>query len=97
MPNRTDPARAPYPADIENYSISNWVVTTPAPPPIQDGTPRPLNSGDITHPASLNLEQVQTISKPYKNRFRELSSCLTVFGNGSNDSAPGALIASIEK
>jgi hypothetical protein len=26
-----------------------------------------------------------------------LASCMAAFGNGTNDSAPGALIASIEK
>jgi hypothetical protein len=96
MTNIIDPARGPDPADIEMQSISNQVVTTPA-IPIQDGTPRPSNSEDISHPAGLTSEEVQTIWNPYKNRFRVLSCCLTVFGNGSNDSAPGALIASIEK
>lgn len=42
-------------------------------------------------------EQVQTIWKPYKNRFRVLACCMTAFGNGMNDSAPGALLASIER
>jgi hypothetical protein len=41
--------------------------------------------------------QIQTVWHPYGNRFRVLAACLTCFGNGMNDSAPGALIASIEK
>lgn len=39
----------------------------------------------------------QTIWNPYRNRFRVLASCMTCFGNGLNDSAPGALLASIQK
>lgn len=39
----------------------------------------------------------QTIWNPYRNRFRVMASCLTCFGNGLNDSAPGALLADIQK
>jgi hypothetical protein len=46
---------------------------------------------------AMSTEQIQTIWNPYKNRFRVLATCLTAFGNGMNDSALGALIASIEK
>jgi hypothetical protein len=46
---------------------------------------------------SLMSEQVQTIWHPYKNRFRVMAACLTSFANGMNDSAPGALIASLER
>jgi hypothetical protein len=42
-------------------------------------------------------EQVQTIWHPYKNRFRVMAACLTAMANGMNDSAPGALIASLER
>jgi hypothetical protein len=43
------------------------------------------------------VEQMQTVWSPYKNRYRVLAACLMAFANGMNDSAPGALIASIEK
>jgi hypothetical protein len=43
------------------------------------------------------VDQMQTLWEPYKNRFRVLAACLTVFANGMNDSANGALIGSIEK
>ena len=89
---RTEGVRAPDPVDIEMSSISNGVAT-----PIQDDAPRSPDSADDTHLAGPTVEQVQTIWNPYKNRFRVLSSCSTVFGNGCNDSAPGALLASIEK
>jgi hypothetical protein len=42
-------------------------------------------------------EQIQTVWNPYKNRFRVMAACLTSMANGMNDSAPGALIASIER
>jgi hypothetical protein len=42
-------------------------------------------------------DQVQTIWYPYKNRFRVMAACLTAMANGMNDSAPGALIASLER
>lgn len=42
-------------------------------------------------------EQLQSLWNPHKNRFRVLASCMTAFGNGMNDAAAGALIASLEK
>jgi hypothetical protein len=42
-------------------------------------------------------EQIQTVWNPYKNRFRVMAACSTSMANGMNDSAPGALIASIER
>jgi hypothetical protein len=42
-------------------------------------------------------DQVQTIWHPYMNRFRVMAACLTSLANGMNDSAPGALIASLER
>ena len=43
------------------------------------------------------VEAMQSFSNPPMNRFRMLSVCLLNFGNGLNDSAPGALIPYIEK
>ena len=43
------------------------------------------------------VETAQSFSNPPINRFRMLSVCLLNFGNGLNDSAPGALIPYIEK
>jgi hypothetical protein len=42
-------------------------------------------------------DQIQTIWYPYKNKFRVMAACLTAMANGMNDSAPGALIASLER
>lgn len=43
------------------------------------------------------VEQMQTLWNPPKNKYRVLAACLSSFANGMNDSAPGALIASIER
>ncbi len=43
------------------------------------------------------VEVAQSVWDPYMNRFRFLSVCFTNFGNGMNDSAPGALIPYMEK
>jgi hypothetical protein len=43
------------------------------------------------------VDTVQSFSNPPMNRFRMLSVCILNFGNGLNDSAPGALIPYIEK
>jgi hypothetical protein len=77
--------------------------------PLPSGTRTPF-SGDETisrRPSSemINTDQgstydssqIETVWQPFANRFRVLAACLTCFGNGMNDSAPGALIASIEK
>ena len=46
-------------------------------------------------PEASNI--VPTFSFPKMNRWRVLSACLEYFGNGMNDSAPGALIPYIEE
>jgi hypothetical protein len=43
------------------------------------------------------VDTVQSFSNPPMNRFRMLAVSLLNFGNGLNDSAPGALIPYIEK
>ncbi|KAK3319134.1 major facilitator superfamily domain-containing protein [Apodospora peruviana] len=42
------------------------------------------------------IVQQQSILQPYMNRYRFLSVCLITLGNGLNDSAPGALIPSMQ-
>jgi hypothetical protein len=62
--------------------------------------PNPRSPPAIEHAQSHNpvsvFDEKQTCWKPYMNRFRVLGCCLTGFANGMNDSAPGALISSIE-
>ncbi len=43
-----------------------------------------------------HVDALQTIWNPYMNRFRFLAVCLLNFGNGINDSAPGALLPYLE-
>ena len=95
-PRETDP-----PVDLEMYPIS---TTERSRLSVNTGKPKtPLRSMNEALPDSSNSppshasEQIQTIWNPYKNRFRVMASCMTVFANGMNDSAPGALIASIER
>jgi hypothetical protein len=45
----------------------------------------------------IEVEALQSITDPYMNRYRFLAVCLMNFANGLNDSAPGALIPSMEK
>lgn len=42
------------------------------------------------------VDVVQSLSNPPMNRYRLISACLMCFGNGLNDSAPGALIPYME-
>ena len=51
-----------------------------------------------SRPASpvREVEVMQSFSNPPMNRFRLLAVCLMNFGNGLNDSAPGALIPYVE-
>lgn len=59
------------------------------------------NDLEMRGPLGLASEEatdvVQTLSHPPMNKYRLLSACLMNLGNGLNDSAPGALIPSIEK
>ncbi|KAK3324553.1 hypothetical protein B0T19DRAFT_402776 [Cercophora scortea] len=40
----------------------------------------------------VEVVAMQSMTDPYMNRFRLLATCLVNFGNGMNDSAPGALL-----
>jgi hypothetical protein len=73
------------------------------------GVPTPVNktqtleSRPLSNPEWNSLspgrgvDQMETIWEPYKNRYRVLAVCFTLFGNGMNDAANGALIESLEK
>jgi fucose permease len=64
-------------------------------------TPRFDNEFTISRPPTPKQNGVADIalswSNPPKNKWRVLSCCLVLFGNGMNDSAPGALLPSMEK
>ncbi|KZL79336.1 major facilitator superfamily transporter [Colletotrichum incanum] len=60
----------------------------------------PTSGSDVemSRPSSpAAFEVLQSISDPHMNRYRLAAACLMNFGNGLNDSAPGALIPYIEK
>ena len=57
-------------------------------------SPRTSSEVDLD---SQPVNQIQTMWNLYMNRFRVLATCLAAFRNGMNDSALGALIASIER
>jgi fucose permease len=69
----------------------------------KSGTQTPLfnNEFTISRPPTPRQYGAADIalswSNPPKNRWRVLSCCLVLFGNGMNDSAPGALLPSMER
>jgi hypothetical protein len=93
------PREADRPEDLEMYPMP----TAECPSPLANNGQAKTslrNEADphsSTPPPGRASDLVQTIWNPYKNRFRLLASCMTVFANGMNDSAPGPLIASIER
>lgn len=61
-------------------------------------TPNAGSDVEMSRPSSPTpFEVLQSISDPHMNRYRMAASCLMNFGNGLNDSAPGALIPYMEK
>ncbi|KAL9610734.1 MAG: hypothetical protein Q9167_004597 [Letrouitia subvulpina] len=92
----------PASREIEELHLGNhyngpFTLTTP------NGSQTPVTPKDLetSRPSSpLNeeaAEALQTLSNPPMNKYRLLSACLMCFGNGLNDSAPGALIPYMEK
>ncbi|KAL8731644.1 MAG: hypothetical protein Q9166_003332 [cf. Caloplaca sp. 2 TL-2023] len=71
--------------------------------PTPNGAETPItpNELEMSRPPSPRTEEVveamQTLTSPSMNKWRLLSACMMCFGNGLNDSAPGALIPYMEK
>jgi len=85
------------PVDLEMLAVSTSGATDTA-PARDEGIQTSRRISEAGRGArELEIDQVQTVWNPYWNRFRVLAACLTSFANGMNDSAPGALIASIER
>jgi hypothetical protein len=94
------PREADSPVDLEMYHLRTAEPSSNS--PMSNGpakrSSRSLNeTAPSSPPPSHASDQIQTLWNPYKNRFRVLASCMTAFANGLNDSAPGALIASVER
>lgn len=61
-------------------------------------TPHTSNGLESGTPVDANFTGiVPSFSYPKMNKWRVLCACLTYFGNGMNDSVPGALIPYMEK
>ncbi|KAF2467667.1 MFS general substrate transporter [Lindgomyces ingoldianus] len=69
--------------------------------PIEPIAPRTPNELEMSRPPSPRGDDavglMQSWKKPPMNTWRVLSCCLIYFGNGINDSAPGALIPYMEE
>jgi fucose permease len=85
-----------------NGSMTGNQTSTPATTPPNCGSQTPQMPVDSfsSRPASPRRHEaanlVQSWSSPSMSKWRILSCCLMYFGNGMNDSAPGALIPYIE-
>lgn len=93
---------APDNHELDQLSFGNR-YNGPSEPPTPTGVQTPItpNELEMTRPMSAVNEQpvevMQTLTNPPMNRWRLLSACMMCFGNGLNDSAPGALIPYMEK
>lgn len=94
----------PEPLELDNLqwgSKLNGPTSSGTNTPSGYQTPGVLSDLEMSRPATPNdrdgVDAMQSFSNPPMNRFRMLSVCLCNFGNGLNDSAPGALIPYIEK
>ncbi|KAJ5227015.1 uncharacterized protein N7469_007021 [Penicillium citrinum] len=93
--NEFQPQKSSTPVTVEPVSKSPTGASTPVLPT----TPSVLES----RPPSTNVNDEAAECAPdrtnpsWKTKWRLLSVCLINFGNGMNDSAPGALIPYIEK
>lgn len=69
-------------------------------PELEDQSRPGTPNADSLNDDSANsdtVEALQSIMQPYMNRWRLLAMCLINLSNGMSDSAPGALIPSIEE
>ena len=93
---------APTASELEELTFSARYYE-PSRPLSPKGVHTPItpNELEMSRPPSPMSEDVvdvvQTLSNPPMNRYRLLSACMMCFGNGLNDSAPGALLPYIEK
>ncbi|MCJ1482142.1 hypothetical protein MMC06_002304 [Schaereria dolodes] len=77
--------------------------TGPSKSLVHNGTQTPItpNELEMSRPPSPRFQGaadvVPSLSNPPMNKWRLLSACSMCFGNGLNDSAPGALIPYMEK
>ncbi|KAL8755659.1 MAG: hypothetical protein Q9199_003491 [Rusavskia elegans] len=89
---------APNIHELDELSFGNR-YNGPSEPPTPSGVQTPITPNELEMSAvnEQSVEVMQTLTNPPMNRWRLLSACMMCFGNGLNDSAPGALIPSMEK
>ena len=87
--NETNPPTRP--SSPKEYQASFWDQS------MIPNTPVELERSQPSTPVGDNVANVTpTFYFPKMNKWRVLSACMEYFGNGINDSAPGALIPYIE-
>ncbi|MCJ1252382.1 hypothetical protein MMC24_000188 [Lignoscripta atroalba] len=94
----------PKPSNYElDQLIGGSYYNGPSQPQAPSDTQTPITPNDLemdrpSSPRSRDAADiVQSLSNPPMNKWRLLSCCLMCFGNGLNDSAPGALIPYMEE
>lgn len=86
------------PDTIELNQLARHLSANDSPivPDPGEQTPASIKDLEMSRPSTPQdnegTQTVQNFFHPFMNRFRVASACLTLFGNGLNDSAPGALI-----
>ncbi|MCJ1369073.1 hypothetical protein MMC20_000281 [Loxospora ochrophaea] len=91
----------PISHELEELSSKSH-PSVPSEPSTPNGNQTPITPSELemsrppTPRARDAADVVQSLSNPPKNKWRLLSACLMSFGNGLNDSAPGALIPYME-
>ena len=92
--------------ELPNYGLTktndaNGVPRTAEPREPTEDVPKTPNELERSQPPTPKQDEATNIVPafwyPKMNRWRVLSACTQYFGNGLNDSAPGALIPYIEQ
>lgn len=90
----TDYSAAINPAGLQTPREAKTTAPTTQVPQTPNQLEASLPSTPRQHLGSASV--VPSLAYPYMNRWRVLTACLEYFGNGINDSAPGALIPYFE-
>lgn len=87
-PIQSHPPNPRRPSNLDN-TIQSATLPTKTPNELEQSQPPTPTS---THPTNL----IPSWHYPQRNKWRHLTACLEYFGNGLNDSSPGALLPYIE-
>ncbi|MCJ1307905.1 hypothetical protein MMC25_001553 [Agyrium rufum] len=89
-PWQADSPNHPSPPSLRQKPSSLSELPTREPATLATGAQSPTNG------ASNIVEQAASFWHPHMNRYRVIACCFLCFGNGFNDSVPGALLPYIE-